>query len=212
MENSQPTTLPDTACCLGCGYLLRGLQQPICPECGRVFDPRDKKSFASNRTDRLLRRKALKAVVLVFGLAIIIGFIPRGILKGRITIDCQCCGEKITLERWEPKAPKWIGRYPGFSRVKNHELAGSHAAHQSRVAGFGQDPTGINLPDIFIQLKLDGYGDKSFSKPIAFTARGINGVEAIPENAHTILKPLMNPLSRGLTLHHGGLLSPARED
>ena len=23
-------------CCLGCGYDLRGLPSPICPECGRV--------------------------------------------------------------------------------------------------------------------------------------------------------------------------------
>ncbi|MEW6251852.1 MAG: hypothetical protein AB1716_14495 [Planctomycetota bacterium] len=29
------------AMCLGCGYRLRGLTQPRCPECGRAFDPRD---------------------------------------------------------------------------------------------------------------------------------------------------------------------------
>lgn len=28
-------------CCLGCGYNLRGLETPRCPECGRAFDPAD---------------------------------------------------------------------------------------------------------------------------------------------------------------------------
>ncbi len=26
--------------CVGCGYSLRGLTTPVCPECGTVFDPR----------------------------------------------------------------------------------------------------------------------------------------------------------------------------
>jgi hypothetical protein len=29
----------DRAACLGCGYLLRGLESRQCPECGRPFDP-----------------------------------------------------------------------------------------------------------------------------------------------------------------------------
>src|SRR5436309_4826849 len=35
-EASQPIGL-----CLGCGYALRGLPTPRCPECGREFDPMD---------------------------------------------------------------------------------------------------------------------------------------------------------------------------
>ena len=31
--------MPDTSVCLDCGYSLRGLPSPICPECGRGFDP-----------------------------------------------------------------------------------------------------------------------------------------------------------------------------
>ncbi|MCA9252949.1 MAG: hypothetical protein R3E58_20735 [Phycisphaerae bacterium] len=31
--------IPDTSVCLNCRYLLRGLDIPVCPECGRQFDP-----------------------------------------------------------------------------------------------------------------------------------------------------------------------------
>lgn len=36
-----PATLPDDARCRKCGYLLRGLTENRCPECGRPFDPTD---------------------------------------------------------------------------------------------------------------------------------------------------------------------------
>jgi hypothetical protein len=31
--------------CLTCGYILDGLPEPRCPECGRGFDPRDPSTF-----------------------------------------------------------------------------------------------------------------------------------------------------------------------
>jgi hypothetical protein len=34
-----PMSLPEHKRCLGCGYILDGLPEPRCPECGRVFDP-----------------------------------------------------------------------------------------------------------------------------------------------------------------------------
>lgn len=37
--------IPDTATCQGCGYSLRGLPEPVCPECGRTFDPEDSSTF-----------------------------------------------------------------------------------------------------------------------------------------------------------------------
>src|SRR5947209_10731114 len=33
--------IPEGARCAGCGYALRGLTTPTCPECGRGFDPGD---------------------------------------------------------------------------------------------------------------------------------------------------------------------------
>ncbi len=32
--------------CLGCGYSLRGLIDPQCPECGKAFDPNDPKTWS----------------------------------------------------------------------------------------------------------------------------------------------------------------------
>lgn len=45
METTAQWALPDSAVCLDCGYLLRGLRDPICPECGRPFDPGDPTTF-----------------------------------------------------------------------------------------------------------------------------------------------------------------------
>lgn len=35
--------------CLGCGYNLKGLQEPSCPECGRGFDPADERTWSASR-------------------------------------------------------------------------------------------------------------------------------------------------------------------
>ncbi|UCG34501.1 MAG: hypothetical protein JSU68_07630 [Phycisphaerales bacterium] len=45
--------MPDTARCLGCGYLLRGLTGTFCPECGRRFDPADPTTYGPRRRWRL---------------------------------------------------------------------------------------------------------------------------------------------------------------
>jgi hypothetical protein len=37
--------VPDTARCLNCRYLLRGLPEPRCPECGQPFDPGDPDTY-----------------------------------------------------------------------------------------------------------------------------------------------------------------------
>jgi hypothetical protein len=37
--------LPETAVCLNCRYMLRGLENPVCPECGQEFDPQDPRTY-----------------------------------------------------------------------------------------------------------------------------------------------------------------------
>ena len=51
-----PATLPDDASCLNCGYMLRGLTDAHCPECGRTFDAENTRTFALDRDWRWLRR------------------------------------------------------------------------------------------------------------------------------------------------------------
>ncbi len=36
--------------CLGCGYILDGLPEPRCPECGRGFDPEDSATYTRGCT------------------------------------------------------------------------------------------------------------------------------------------------------------------
>jgi hypothetical protein len=38
-------SIPQTAKCLACGYPLRGLSAPTCPECGQAFDPQDSATY-----------------------------------------------------------------------------------------------------------------------------------------------------------------------
>jgi hypothetical protein len=45
MQAVLPSTPPDNALCLGCGYALRALPENRCPECGRGFNPADPTSF-----------------------------------------------------------------------------------------------------------------------------------------------------------------------
>jgi len=44
-EVSSATAWQLTATCRGCGYALRDLPEPRCPECGRTFDPRDPRTM-----------------------------------------------------------------------------------------------------------------------------------------------------------------------
>jgi len=45
-EETRPVNVPDTARCLRCGYLLRGLPERRCPECGTEFDPAEPETYA----------------------------------------------------------------------------------------------------------------------------------------------------------------------
>jgi hypothetical protein len=53
--------------CLTCGYDLRGLPEPRCPECGRGFDPDDPATFATDEmaAQALLSAARLAAVYLL---------------------------------------------------------------------------------------------------------------------------------------------------
>lgn len=48
---------PENARCLYCGYSLHGLTQQRCPECGRWFDPADRRTFDDGRNTAAKRRR-----------------------------------------------------------------------------------------------------------------------------------------------------------
>jgi hypothetical protein len=46
---------PPMKYCLGCSYVLDGLPECRCPECGRPFDPNDPRTFKTARSRKRWR-------------------------------------------------------------------------------------------------------------------------------------------------------------
>lgn len=61
-ENRACAVLPDDspARCRACGYALRGLTEPRCPECGRAFDPADSRTVYLGRVPGWFARLLLR--------------------------------------------------------------------------------------------------------------------------------------------------------
>ncbi len=62
------TRVLDDARCIDCNYPLKGLPEPICPECGRRFDPAKPRSFVTPddlKSDVRQRAKLLLQCALV---------------------------------------------------------------------------------------------------------------------------------------------------
>lgn len=108
-------SLPEHARCRGCGYLLRGLMAPLCPECGRTFDPVDESTYALGPRRPLRRFVAWVGVLMAIG-GLGFAFAPRGIYRGKMTFTCAQCSERRVFERWELQPPRWVAaRYPAVS-------------------------------------------------------------------------------------------------
>jgi len=52
----QALAVPDTARCRTCGYALKGLCEPRCPECGESFEPGDVTTYVLTRRRRYYNR------------------------------------------------------------------------------------------------------------------------------------------------------------
>ncbi len=105
--------LPAGARCSKCAYLLRGLPEPVCPECGQRFDPSDSASFTlAPRWRRWIRPIAIALTVV----GILFALRPRGLSKAELTVTCNTCGWQASVSRWELRPPSWIPfRYPGHT-------------------------------------------------------------------------------------------------
>ena len=57
--------------CRGCGYNLRGLTVPRCPECGRPFDPADPHTYRKHPIRRWVR-PVTRAAIFVFTIVLLL--------------------------------------------------------------------------------------------------------------------------------------------
>ncbi len=60
-----PTAAEPSRYCRRCGYELRGLTAPRCPECGRVFDPANPRTYRRRPIRRWLQRLIRTAVLIL---------------------------------------------------------------------------------------------------------------------------------------------------
>jgi len=59
--------------CIGCGYSLRGLPSPRCPECGRQFDPTDPATMSIGRPLRAWQRSVFRPTSLAIVFPALLG-------------------------------------------------------------------------------------------------------------------------------------------
>src|SRR4051812_34313639 len=57
MPSTADPASPPVGSCRGCGYALRGLSSNRCPECGREFDPADRKTMNMGRRPGMIARR-----------------------------------------------------------------------------------------------------------------------------------------------------------
>lgn len=187
LENINP---PDDAYCLGCGYMLRGLTTMVCPECGRAFDPADVSTYRVGETSwkRVWGRRVAVALLIA---AIGFVFCPRDILRAKVMFTCTACGGVVGAERWELKAPPWIGfRYPGRN---------SETSHYPTPSGLPRVPCSLHL--FVAKGKSDMHmGHVTFSYPEAVQGDygTANGNLLAPHNLDVVLRQLVSPGNNGI--------------
>jgi hypothetical protein len=174
-------SVPDNARCLGCGYELRGLPEPVCPECGRAFDPGDPKTFDARTAAQRRRRLILRVLVLVAVIGLLAAIAPRGIMRSNVTLTCPDCGGVHDSVRYELKPPGWISfRYPGFvlqSGTLGTRTQGTCKNHRHNVAMSVQSR-------VLRACRVSGTTDPG---DVCY----VNEIEAIPGNGGKIIEAVI---------------------
>ncbi|MCH7573235.1 MAG: hypothetical protein IH891_10005 [Planctomycetes bacterium] len=178
-----PVQVPEQARCLTCGYLLRELDEPVCPECARRFDPEDPKTYNTDPPGRLRRRLIMWAIILLLIGGVGYALWPQQILTAQMTFTMKDSGHKITFRRWELLAPNWMPlTYPSF-----------HWRSDTK----GNASPGVDEPFSFhVKAKyLQGWSNTFDGKVI-----DVNGIIADPDHANEIMKALLAPSNRGISI------------
>lgn len=182
----------EEAYCITCGYSLRGLPEPVCPECGRRFDPNDSATFDTDahrrRRRKWVKRGLVACLIAVFTFAIA----PRQLLKSELVLNCTKCKESTTFHRWDLLAPRWISlRYPGIGWNSKRQTTAS--------AKTGACPP--HKLDVRVRLRrqaggwIGGHGTCDDGKAVT-----LNGKPVGMTNASRLLKAMTNPNRFGFDL------------
>lgn len=174
--------VPELARCLTCGYLLRELDEPVCPECARRFDPEDPKTYNADPQKRKRRRLIMLAIILLL-IGVGLTLWSHNFMTAQMTFTLQDSGHIITFKRWELQPPEWLPlSYPGF-----------HWRSDTK----GNAPPREGEPFSFhIKAKyLQGWSNTFDGKVI-----DVNGIIVHPDNANEIMKALLDPGNRGISI------------
>jgi predicted RNA-binding Zn-ribbon protein involved in translation (DUF1610 family) len=191
MEHADIT--PSEARCLTCGYLLRGLSEPVCPECGRAFDPADESTF-DMRPLGWRRRRWIKRGAVALGVAVLYAVVgPRGVMRGEMSFTCAACGDRTTLRRVELRPPAWIPfRYPGVG------WRGSARAGLLRDSRCPHDNLTVSIAFGNQRVVRATAGAPVASGSVVM----FNGLAATIDSADEVLKHVMSPNSFGISVGH----------
>ncbi len=185
--------LPQNAKCSGCGYLLRGLPEQVCPECGGEFDPADGSTYDTTTPGHRRRKWVVRASVLAALVAVGAVLFPRRVLVGEIAFTCQDCEHEVSVTRWELVPPAYVPlRYPGLAWTDDNAKADSDGTASARC---DHDSRTVSVKYEFRGGSCSG---RSVSSPGG--AVYVNGLEATPRTAATVLKSGMAPSSSGLRI------------
>lgn len=186
----------DKACCLGCGYLLRDLPNPICPECGRGFDPLDEATYDAHPVRRRRRRRIRSMIIGAVIGGLLVSFVPRKLATSSITFTCATCNHRLTVKRFEPFTLHWLPiRYPGFSWT-TQPVAGTTKVVMP-------PPCTIHAYGISVVFEMPiGLCTGSCSGSVG-SVPVINGQDVTPETASSVLEAMMNPDNMGSTITTG---------
>jgi hypothetical protein len=188
-----PVNVPPDARCRSCGYQLRELDRPVCPECAREFDPADPSTYIDDPRRRRRRRIIAWAVSLLTVALLAFGLCPRGLLRGRITFASPTSGVTMTIRRWEFESPRWIPlRYPGF-----HWTTWTPGGADSSDGGLD-----VSALDVVVGFEFSGGGSaRASGSSSADQILTINGIPALPETGARLLKALQAPGNMGVALN-----------
>lgn len=121
------------ATCLGCGYRLRGLPEPRCPECGRPFDPDDPRTMHVGWWERQQREARRRRPPPTFGGNMTAAAVAATVfLIASLASDCAAFMPLLSFGTWIGIAVAWRRRRRE-PRPGEHRMPEGLASWRSRV-------------------------------------------------------------------------------